>query len=621
MEQEHMLKQDSSSNEQNKRCASKLGLAFLLCLAVMTWCGTGWAQTNPTAFQLQQFRPSLDPHGLYQSSSAETMGQWGFVIGASFHYAWNPLFLSVEGGGGQRFDVITHQLGLDLTLGIGLLPFLDVVAIMPMSVYQEGKLPPLDILGTASNRDLSGFSQGDMKVRARLQALDQRKQGINLGFQVTLNVPTGVPDTFNGEDNIGFGIEGLLSRHFDRFEFAINFGYRYLPETTFLSLVIGHELTYSLGFAYSIFPKRFDVVADIHGVIGVSGGDRTSSPMGILAGIRVFPLGNRLVGIHFGLGIGLLKGYGSPGFRGFLSLVLHPHAGKYKRAAISDRDNDGIEDTADRCPGRPGPRSNNGCPQSDRDGDGIPDNVDRCPGQPGPKTTGGCPQTRVASGPDRDRDGTPDGVDKCPGVAGPRSNNGCPMPDSDGDGLADNVDLCPRRAGPATNRGCPIGVKVPARRVAAVPKPPGNLNNRDRDKDGIMDRRDRCPGLPGSRRRRGCPRRVLVKLSIRKRRIYIRRRVRFRSSTRMYRSTKAIFRQLARQMKSFPTMRIRLVGVTYSRSRRSWVRRRSFYRVRTIRRYLQRLGIAKRRIQILGLGRYRRRRSTVTVIRIYVRRF
>lgn len=569
------------------------------------------AQTPPfTAFQLQQYRPSLDPNGLFQTHSADTMGQWAFLAGFSFHYSWSPLFLS-ERGTNRQIDLINHQLGLDLSLGLGLLPFLDLVVTLPMTAYQEGSLPNLDLLGQDAGRSLTGFFLGDVNVRAKLQAFNQRAHGVSFAILAQLGIPSGNENTFNGEDTVSFSIAAALSRYFDRFELAFNFGYRYLPETVFLALTIGHELFYNVGVSVSVVPKTFDVLAELHGSIGLSGGvDKVNSPMGLLAGIRVFPLGSRVLAIHLGAGIGIIGGYGSPGFRGFLNLVWNPSSGKRTRDVFSDRDNDGIDDRADRCPGQKGPRSNQGCPLQDLDRDGIPDQQDRCPRQAGPKSNQGCPIVG-----DSDGDGVPDNVDQCPRTAGTAAFKGCPPGDRDGDGVLDKLDKCPNVAGPPSNQGCPPAVAPDPRAGVA------QLNKRDRDGDGVLDKLDRCPGLPGSVRRRGCPRKVLVKLSVRRRRIYLRRRVRFRTSTRMYRKTRAIFRQLARMMKSFPTMQIRIDATTFSRSRRRWVIRRSYYHARSIRRYLIKQGIDKKRITFRARRRYTRRRYTRTYYRITVRRF
>jgi outer membrane protein OmpA-like peptidoglycan-associated protein len=55
----------------------------------------------------------------------------------------------------------------------------------------------------------------------------------------------------------------------------------------------------------------------------------------------------------------------------------------------------------------------------DRDGDGVLDSVDKCPDRPGPRATDGCP--------DRDGDGLADVADVCPDAAGPIANQGCPI--------------------------------------------------------------------------------------------------------------------------------------------------------------------------------------------------
>jgi outer membrane protein OmpA-like peptidoglycan-associated protein len=89
-----------------------------------------------------------------------------------------------------------------------------------------------------------------------------------------------------------------------------------------------------------------------------------------------------------------------------------------QRPYVSDRDNDGIVDTADACPDEPGMARFNGCP--DKDGDGIPDKEDACPAVYGYVQYHGCPP------PDTDKDGVPDSADKCIDVPGLKENFGCP---------------------------------------------------------------------------------------------------------------------------------------------------------------------------------------------------
>ncbi len=91
----------------------------------------------------------------------------------------------------------------------------------------------------------------------------------------------------------------------------------------------------------------------------------------------------------------------------------------------SDRDGDGIVDTADQCPDVPGDAPT-GCPPGDRDGDGFTDDVDACIDVAG-IAPDGCPDR------DPDKDGILDPDDKCPEVA--ETMNGF----EDGDGCPDEV--------------------------------------------------------------------------------------------------------------------------------------------------------------------------------------
>lgn len=87
---------------------------------------------------------------------------------------------------------------------------------------------------------------------------------------------------------------------------------------------------------------------------------------------------------------------------------------------LSDRDNDGIVDTADLCPEVPGMLLFKGC--LDRDGDSIPDNRDKCPTVYGIERLQGCPIG------DTDNDGFNDEEDSCVTVAGVAQYKGCPAP-------------------------------------------------------------------------------------------------------------------------------------------------------------------------------------------------
>ncbi|HEY6877112.1 MAG TPA: OmpA family protein [Polyangiales bacterium] len=102
------------------------------------------------------------------------------------------------------------------------------------------------------------------------------------------------------------------------------------------------------------------------------------------------------------------------------------------RPTASDRDGDGIADTADKCvdvpEDRDGFQDDDGCPEDDNDGDGIPDASDGCPSiaedKDGFQDEDGCAEE------DNDRDGVLDKDDQCPlepeTLNGERDDDGCP---------------------------------------------------------------------------------------------------------------------------------------------------------------------------------------------------
>lgn len=137
-----------------------------------------------------------------------------------------------------------------------------------------------------------------------------------------------------------------------------------------------------------------------------------------------------------------------------------------------DRDGDGVYDEKDECPGVPGLRAFDGCP--DTDNDGIEDSKDNCPTVAGTEETFGCP--------DADGDSITDEDDACPNIAGSQALKGCP--DTDSDGIADKHDKCPEVPGFSQNNGCPWI---------------------DKDGDSVSDKDDKCPEVPGSVANEGCP--------------------------------------------------------------------------------------------------------------------
>ncbi len=242
-----------------------------------------------------------------------------------------------------------------------------------------------------------------------------------------------------------------------------------------------------------------------------------------------------------------------------------------------DNDTDGIPDGIDRCPLKSGPLENGGCPDDDKDGDGTVDRQDVCPDQPGAKEMRGCPD------PDKDSDGLPDRLDLCPDQAGPKETRGCADVDTDGDGLVDRQDVCPAQAGPKEMRGCP---------------------DPDTDNDGIPDRVDVCPEEPGVKSERGCAKKYKM-VVVKKDKIEIKKQIKFGpgSAKIIGKESFTILDDVAQVLRDMPMIKkIRIEGHTDSLGKDLANLKLSQARADSVMAQLLKRGIDPGRLEAVGYG-------------------
>ena len=487
------------------------------------------------------------------------------------------------GGRVVKRNIVNWQLGGDFSAGIGLLDMkwlgIDIYASLPMSFWMSSSIPNEISCGTEGQPacvfdNRSGFYIGDMNLAAKIRILGEKWQGIGLAIVGGLQLPTGNAAAFHGEQQLTFFANLAVSKTFaQRFRLAGNVGIRTRPSREFFGLITASEFTYGIGASVAVVPDRFDIMAEAAGGAALSNIQLSSSPLELLAGIKVYPLSQPTLALHLGGGFGILSGYGMPTFRVFVGIVWTA----LKRGE-ADRDGDGVPDVSDNCPDTPGPKENQGCPP-DRDKDGIIDSRDRCPDKPGPKENQGCPYGDI------DSDGIPDNDDKCPNQPGPPDNNGCPYGDRDGDGLKDNVDGCPDKPGPKANNGCP---------------------NQDRDKDTVLDKDDKCPDIPGDPNNNGCPKKQLIKVDRSSGKLILLEKVYFDTNKATIKQRSfPVLQQVLSVLKSNPKMRIRIEGHTDSRGSARSNRSLSQRRTNSVKSWLTERGIEASRLMPKGFGEAR----------------
>ena len=425
-------------------------------------------------FNVNHLRPAPSLSGGYFSAhDPHTLPSLEWEVGAGFGYASDLLVYVLEDG--TESDVVGSQATVDVFAAVGFADRFELGLVTPLILSASGdavEIPDFQV------GEMTG-GIGDIRVVGRAlffsQLDDTRRHGVAFGASLTLGMPTGTRDAFQGS---GFTGEPRINFSYtipQGTRIAFNTGYLIREQQVFPGLEIGDALTWTLAASVPVI-DRFEALVEVFGEtpIGLETEDVTEAhyPFEGIVGGRY--QASEEFTVQLGFGRGFTGGYGAPTFRAFLGASYHG-------VADSDRDDDGIENTVDDCPdaaedfddfadGDGCPDEDNdqdrvpdihdecrdvaeddddfededGCPELDDDGDEIPDEVDECPLEPedfdGWADEDGCPED------DADGDEVLDDADACPGVAedldGFDDTDGCPDPDNDLDGFPDEEDEC-----------------------------------------------------------------------------------------------------------------------------------------------------------------------------------
>jgi outer membrane protein OmpA-like peptidoglycan-associated protein len=424
------------------------------------FASVAWATPGIDA---QQFHPAAGGNSYISLNGAFPGEHLTLDAGVYVNWAHQPLIVD---RGARTGVVITHQVGLDVLVGLSIINRLELALILP-ATFNAGS----DNTLLRYNGGLTGAALGDLVLDISGLAVDAHPGDHRIGLAIGCGVSAPTGDTqafasqggFTGKPRLVFewrapkNVVGL----------AAEIGAVLRSDRELGTLFITHQISYGLGLRVDA-THGLTILAEGRGLVNAAK-DVTSpeAPFEVAAGLRwrsSFGLQIEAAGT-----VGVTQGYGTPDGR-FIFGVRYFHTFKRKaQAANDDADGDGVSDDFDQCPNEKGDLDNNGCPVADQDDDGVPDNEDKCPTEKGSLSNMGCPDF------DSDQDGVPDGRDRCPETPGPAKNDGCPEGDRDQDGVPDAKDRCPDQRGSAGNDGCP---------------------DVDSDGDGIVDRVDKCPFDP-----------------------------------------------------------------------------------------------------------------------------
>jgi len=590
------------------RTMPSLALAlFSIALCTLVLDAIAPAEADAQALQLNHYRMGETGEDGFAVSRPDDRGHLRLGVRLDVDYNLNALVYEGTLGMGstERAAVVEHNLDIAANVSLGLFDRLVIwVGLMPTNFVQSGaNIAMLD----PSYRNADGAGVGDMRVGGRLRLFGERNDLFALALQLDVTLPLSTwarqDQSYTGERGTTMTPELLGEFRFGGgWRLTLNAGARFrvtdegrLGPAGPNQLVVSHEFTYAAGLTIPFWSDEAAGMG-LTGHVELWGdntfenfGDRESSPIEALLGLRLQPARGWYVGLAGATGIS--RGYGAPDFRGILSLAFADPAGA---AGPGDADNDGILDDVDACPTEPEDfddwQDEDGCPDLDNDADGIPDSTDECDNEPedmdGDEDEDGCPDL------DTDLDGINDRLDACPTEPEDRDTfqdeDGCPDPDNDNDGVLDVNDGAPMdpedRDGFADADG--------------IPDP-------DNDGDTVLDVNDECPLAPGTPEHNGCPQ--AIRFDVETGTIYILQRVEFATNRDVILDRSfAVLEEVRATVAANPQiLRIRVEGHTDDRGRDAANLDLSMRRARSVMHWLQEHGIEASRLSGFGCGETR----------------
>jgi OmpA-OmpF porin, OOP family len=428
---------------------------------------TALAQSE--GFAINRFDPAERGSDWFSADSLDLRGHGRLMLGVTGDYAHKPLVL-YDRDGDELKSIIERQLFAHVGASLVLWERLRLGASLPVLAMQKGESA---VVGGVAFRAEEGAAIGDLRLAADLRLVGAYRSPFSLALGAAVFAPTGKQEAFTGDGKVRVLPRFLLAGDVGNLAYAAKLGVLYRAnDAGFNGSPQGTEAVFSAALGYRTDDGALVFGPEVFGSTVVADGDaffaRRSTPLEVILGAHYKVTDDVRLGAGFGPG--LTRGFGSPQFRGLLSLEWAPEPAKEPLVLPpppeKDRDKDGVLDKDDACPDEAGKRSDdptkNGCPLRDRDKDGILDEDDACPDEAGVRSE-------------------------------EPEKNGCPRPDTDKDGIFDDEDACVKEPGVRTTDPTTTGCPLP----------------KDSDKDTILDPEDACPEAPGPRdadpKKNGCP--------------------------------------------------------------------------------------------------------------------
>lgn len=296
---------------------TKLFFSFLI---LSLFIGTAQnAHAKESRFDAINFTPAFDggPYvTVYGSQTLKTLQPHADLY---FDYAHRPLRFS-SGVAGIRQSIIDYTLIANLDVALGLTDWLSVGVNVPLVAYNAffADTPVAAPSGIADG----GFMMGDVGMGFKIRFLDIEKSAVGLAFVPFVTFPTG--DELRYAGNGAFTGGGILAAEFKAGDlpltFALNAGAKIRDNVVRHGVTMDDEVLYGAAANYA-FVNDWNAIVELQGssVMKDLFASSSTSPLEAIASVR-HSFGDSGFAANLGGGAGVIKGIGTPRFRGFAGL-------------------------------------------------------------------------------------------------------------------------------------------------------------------------------------------------------------------------------------------------------------------------------------------------------------
>lgn len=292
---------------------SSMGGIIAILAAALLWP----VQVSAEGMDLQQFHLMTDAQNNYLFSpgtDVEPRDHWS--AHAVLNAARNPLVLR-RGSGDRETSLVSSQTRLHLLGSYVVYDDVEVGLDLPLVLQQGGDQDPPPGVSPVE----SGWGIGDLRLSSRAQffATDDEDEEVNVAIagMLDLHLPTGSSSSLQGGDfRVGPTIAtDIIFDSGQRVGFHV--GYQFRPSTHYQNLEVDDTMRWGLSGLVPV-TDDVEVVGELMGRVTPSVGfRRTHSPTEFITGVKATVGAANLLG---GVGAGLVRGYGTPDWRGFVGV-------------------------------------------------------------------------------------------------------------------------------------------------------------------------------------------------------------------------------------------------------------------------------------------------------------